>query len=519
MGPMDPEWNDAQLAPPPPVAVPPPNVTPPRPLGGGGPGIGDILALLGMALGSASSATGGRGNPMAAFGAHQMEQHAESQEIAKVGQAIAGARENPNALRELLGQVRSPRAAAMLDSAITRGETVADRKAIRDEAAATQRGMVNQVEALRGRTMPGEVTEIGSDGEAMPAPNVKRPLYQDELPGGSSKLYPPGMFPRNPAYAAAEKRAEKYAEIDPTVAGKRAEIPVKVEEQAAIVPGQNQQNIDQHLAKIGPDLNAFIVKHGITLSMDQKAELAKLVDPVRQQAVIDEKNKLETGTAAAKGAAANTVLAATSDQRVKTAGEIAAVSREDKAGDVATPAGGREYWDRKTREMVTLTNQQAKSLDYRKANNIQDVAGPEGASLRLIKGAVPQMDAADKLVTKLLSPAGGEQFLKAGKYALAKIAQTDPDVAQLSQSMKYLTLEGGRVIGGSVRVPVTMMKMLEGSMPTTRSSLAVARRELDNFRSDLNNRFNSVLGAPLEVIRTDEPDVTVGGLQLKQWRK
>ncbi len=185
--------------------------------------------------------------------------------------------------------------------------------------------------------------------------------------------------------------------------------------------------------------------------------------------------------------------------KLKVAAESTMAKRQAIAGDRYEPKG-MEVWDRNSRTATEITNGQNWNVRnwYTPDNpggRYVEVSKQEGQQLRLIQGAFPIADALERLSNRLLSAAQGGN-LPSGAATEFKKIMGSADAAQFNQLREYLKLEGGRILGGSVRIPVTMLKMLDGTSPTTYSSLQAAQREIQTFRTDLNNRFEAVMRTP-----------------------
>ena len=62
--------------------------------------------------------------------------------------------------------------------------------------------------------------------------------------------------------------------------------------------------------------------------------------------------------------------------------------------------------------------------------------------------------------------------------------------------MRKLNVATARIEGGSVRIPVTMLKMFDEVAPTTTSTVEQANRLLDSLQASAENRRRSWLKRP-----------------------
>ena len=156
---------------------------------------------------------------------------------------------------------------------------------------------------------------------------------------------------------------------------------------------------------------------------------------------------------------------------------------------------GQEFYNQKTGKSTIITKGQARNpkIWFTNGGDVVPVTATEAQQMRFMESEIdPSLTAAKSLSKKLLANKELANIPQGANLDTRKWTGS-ADVAQFKEEMRKLTVAEARIEGGSVRIPVTMMKMLEGTLPTTYSTLQQAERLLNSFNASGENRRRGFL--------------------------
>jgi hypothetical protein len=182
------------------------------------------------------------------------------------------------------------------------------------------------------------------------------------------------------------------------------------------------------------------------------------------------------------------------DQKVAEAQTKALMDRNLKANDPFKDAG-HTYYDQQTGQPVHVTNAMAQNPGSFAANGgrLVRMTEKEEEQMNLMQSQmIPGIDAAETLAKRILAKANVANIPQGAKLSTAQWAGS-ADVKQFHEVVRQLALETSRIEGGSVRIPVTMLKNISETLPDNYSTIGQAIRVLETVRVAAENRRRSYL--------------------------
>lgn len=489
----------------------------PSPMGGGSQDLPFAMRfMLGQEIGRAMNGGGGGMGSLgtASIMRMMMEQRQRQQQNAAMGQGVQGVQEAlaKGDIEGAAGITAQLAATGMLSENGAKSlNTLIDRARVRQQGIESQKALVGAVQAYRQ----------GGPDAVLGDPNLVQSL--STYPGGVHGFLAE-MTPKTEIKEGLRVTTPSvFTGGQPTVAG-LPQAPKLDSETTKLLAERfhlDENDVKQGYLNGDPTIKGAVLaaqtlarSEGAAGRLGIEKDVASAINALPPQVLAQGgfKNSLDVLSAREGGspqqqAAAQQVIAAGQhmvDQRkinvaVAEAQAKALATRNVTANDPFKMAG-QEFYDQKTGQPVMLTQAQSRDPRIWAANGqggtVVPVTAGEATQMRFMDSEVtPEIDAARKLANKILGTAKVLN-VPAGVLLNAKGYTGNADVKQFKEEMRKLNVATARIEGGSVRIPVTMLKMFDEVAPTTTSTVEQANRLLDSLQASAENRRRSWLKRP-----------------------